>query len=228
LGFTLLQFIFALAARSQAMLADCAAMSVDSLTYLVNFYAELIKHREYTEEEKALPLAVLHRRRKLQKLYLELFPPLVSVTTLVTVTIISLKQAIVILVDDEKDTGKPPDVIIMLVFSALNLILDAVNVTCFVRAEQAEFPTAIFHHDPEGQTEENELTGLLKKRSANLENSSQYDTTTADESSSLDQTDDDDSQASREINLNMCSAWTVSFARGCCLLYPFPLLTAAF
>jgi Co/Zn/Cd efflux system component len=222
------QFIFSLAARSQAMLADCAAMSVDSLTYLVNFYAERIKHREDTEEEKALPLAVLHRRRKLQRLYLELFPPLVSVTTLVTVTIISLKQAIVILVDDEKE--KTPDVIIMLVFSALNLILDAVNVTCFARAEQAEFPTAIFHHDPEGQTEENdtELTGLLKKRAANPENSSQYDTTTADESSSLDQTDDDESQASREINLNMCSAWTVSFPRGCCLLYPFPLLTAAF
>jgi Co/Zn/Cd efflux system component len=216
LGFTLVQAFFALLARSEAMMADCAAMSVDAVTYLFNYCAERLKHRKMTGEEKALPRDVLHRRRKLHRLYLELFPPLLSVTTLLTVTVISLKKAISTLLEHPDDKKVGPDVMIMLVFSALNLVLDAVNVTCFSRADQAQgLPTTVFqhHHDPpEGSEISAELMGLLGQSKNQKEGiSSHYDAADS-ESHAVEMTDDEASQDSEgHLNLNMCSAWTVRY-----------------
>mmetsp|Transcript_18139 Transcript_18139/g.20670 ORF Transcript_18139/g.20670 Transcript_18139/m.20670 type:complete len:120 (+) Transcript_18139:136-495(+) len=44
LFFVLFQAFFAVLARSQAMLADCMAMSVDAFTYLFNLVAERLKY----------------------------------------------------------------------------------------------------------------------------------------------------------------------------------------
>jgi divalent metal cation (Fe/Co/Zn/Cd) transporter len=200
------QFVFALAARSEAMLADCAAMSVDAVTYLFNYCAERLKHREDNEEEKLLPPDVLHRRRKLQKLYLELFPPLLSVATLAVVTVMALKHAIEIILEDDRDIKNPPDVIIMLVFSALNLLLDMLNVACFARVEDKVVGLDMFHHHEQHKTS-TEMTGLLDKNANENDAAASYSATDA-ELITLGN-EDDISTASHELNLNMCSAWTV-------------------
>jgi hypothetical protein len=215
LGFTLLQTFFTLLARSEAMMADCAAMSVDAVTYLFNYCAERLKHRKLTEKEKALSHDVLHRRLKLHRLYLELFPPLLSVTTLLTVTVVSLKKAMSTLRKGPDDEEEGPDVMIMLVFSAMNLVLDAVNVTCFARADQAQgLPTTVFQHHPnpaEGSEISAELTRLLGQPKEKEGTSSQYDATDS-ESHTVESADDESSQDSEgHLNLNMCSAWTVRY-----------------
>jgi Co/Zn/Cd efflux system component len=213
-GFTLVQLVFAYAARSQAMMADCAAMAVDAITYLFNFFAEKTKHREITEEEKLLDPDVLQSRLKLIRLYLELIPPLISVTTLLVVTIVSLKQAIEVLLENEP-VDNPPDVILMLIFSGLNLLLDAVNVRCFASAEDhfVGIPSAFHHHGDHKEETQTELTGLLGKRN-NDGNRSTYAGLPHGEAtlraSEHDDIDDERSSSSQSLNLNMCSAWTVS------------------
>lgn len=197
-------------------MADCAAMSVDAVTYLFNYCAERLKHRKLTEKEKTLPHDVLHRRLKLHRLYLELFPPLLSVTTLLTVTVVSLKQAISTLLEGPDVAGKGPDVMIMLVFSAMNLVLDAVNVTCFARADQAQgLPTTVFQHHPsptEGSEISAELKGLLGQPKNQKEGTSSHYDATDSESHTVETTDDESSQDSeKHLNLNMCSAWTVRY-----------------
>lgn len=214
LGFTLVQLAFAFAARSQAMMADCAAMAVDAITYLFNFFAERTKHREITEEEKALDPEVFQSRRKLMRLYLELIPPLISVTTLLVVTIVSLKQAVEVLVDNEP-LDKPPDVILMLVFSGLNLLLDAVNVRCFAKAEDhfAGIPSAFYHHEDQKEDTLTELTGLLEKSNHDGNDSTYVGLSQEDGSLVSSEHDEDDpSSSSHPLNLNMCSAWTHVFA----------------
>lgn len=193
-------------------MADCAAMAVDAITYLVNYFAERTKHRAITDDEKLLDPEVLHSRRKLLRLYLELIPPLISVTTLFVVTMVSLKQAIDILVDDEP-VDNPPDVIIMLVFSALNLLLDAVNVQCFARAEDhfVGIPSTFLEHGQSQEETQTEMTGLLNKND-DCNDSTTYTGVSQTETivEPIDDDDDRSSSSSHSLNLNMCSAWTVS------------------
>ena len=211
-----MQFFFALAANSQAMMADCAAMTVDAITYLVNYGAERMKNREISENDLELHPEARQRHRKLQRLYLELVPPLFSVMTLLVVTFVSVKDSIDQLMDDGTDS-KPPDVLIMLVFSLLNLILDAVNVSCFARAADqiVGLPASLLVNVNEtGSVEETELAGLLKKGNDtgdSLTYSGVSQETDIDSGSS-GMNDDDDSRSSgnNNLNLNMCSAWTVS------------------
>ena len=134
-----MQIIFTLVAKSQAMLADCAAMSVDVITYLFNWCAERLKHIPLTDDEKQMPIHLLHHKKRLQRLYLELVPPLLSVTTLLVVTIISFHDAIttIIAANESHEDVEQPNVHIMLIFSAMNLLLDAMNVSCFARVDHA-------------------------------------------------------------------------------------------
>lgn len=232
-GFTLLQFAFALGAHSQAMMADCAAMAVDAMTYLFNYGAEHVKHLQHHGHHH-------HRttRQKLQVLYLELIPPSISVTTLIAVTVVSFKQAIQVLLEDDADDAVSPDVLIMLVFSALNLALDGVNVFCFAkRAEDnvVGIPSNLLamdqyhHHDNTNTTHANhqqqnrhgdtELTGLLLHKSIAASAGTETDitsyttpcTTDCDdenfESDNHSTTSSEDS-TTNHLNLNMCSAWT--------------------
>jgi len=190
LGFTIVQSSYAFRAKSSAMVADSSAMFVDSGTYLCNMLAERLKSRPISDEEAQLPAPVLHHKLKLQRLYLELFPPFVSVCTLLYVTCTTFRGAIVTLFDlDDGDGEDAPNLRVMMFFSFLNLLLDAVNVTCFARVHQAVMTPINF----DTRTEESPL--LNDFTSATIETS----------------LDDDDISEGEMINLNMCSAWTVRY-----------------
>ena len=207
------QAVFALIAHSESMLADSEAMSVDSLTYLFNLCAERIKNQPYSEYELSLPNPVRARRRIMKRLYLELVPPLISVTSLIIVTVVAMKGAWRTLFGDNGVFSEPEDVDVglMLIFSIVNLLLDIVNVACFARADQAVGLACVgLHsiqrkHKPEllkvtsggaevqiekGITTVTEATPLVSERAAAIEQENWYGD-----------------------NLNMCSAWTVSTVR---------------
>ncbi|KAG7355654.1 cation efflux family protein [Nitzschia inconspicua] len=211
LGFTILQFVFAVAARSDAMLADCAAMTVDAITYLFNYGAERMKHRlqhETSDGEQNVESNLQCRKndanRELQRLLLELIPPSISATTLMVVTILTMLQSIhIILSDAPKEI--PPDITIMLVFSALNLVLDGFNVLEFARVDHVVLSVTNVHHEhsrhfhhhchsnghgPSDFGPPTESSGLLDNRDVES-----YDDVSV-------------CSAESDLNLNMCSAWT--------------------
>jgi len=195
LGFTIVQTTYALRAKSSAMIADSSAMFVDAGTYLCNMLAERLKSRTLSDEEKELPSNVLEPRMKLQTLYLELFPPLVSVLTLMVVTFTTFKGAAETLMhhgQKEISENDQPNLKVMMVFSAINLLLDMVNVTCFARTQQAVITPINFET-------RNEKTHLISKLDETLGSTSTGTTFADDELSGND-----------PINLNMFSAWTVS------------------
>lgn len=170
LGFVVVQTVFALIADSAAMLADSAAMLVDSITYLLNLLAERIKNRPYEND-------YLKEKRRL---YLELFPPVVSVATLIVVTVATLRESIDTLTHEPAQDDV--SLTIMLIFSAGNLILDIVNVTCFARAQL------------------NFGMDLMRKENAVIR-----DSWRSTESTPLLRLQNHDDVA---VNLNLCSAWT--------------------
>jgi hypothetical protein len=133
-GFVAVQAVFAIIANSQSMIADCEAMLVDALTYLFNMCAERIKNRPHTPKELELSPVVRDYKRELQRLYLELIPPCISVVTLIAVTFITIREAWGTLYGAGKDGEENVSAIIMLSLSAANLVLDVVNMTCFSRA----------------------------------------------------------------------------------------------
>lgn len=198
------------------MLADSAAMFVDALTYLFNLLAETLKNRPYSEKEKRMPAHVRHYRRRLHRLYLELIPPLISVSTLMVVTIFAFRDSITVLLgkDSPESASDEPNVNIMLLFSALNLGLDAVNVTCFARAGQSVGLMQASQGIPESHQvhkanstntgEATEKTPL--KASAQSPSRSVVDT----DSDMFSYFSEAESGDSGGLNLNMCSAWTVS------------------
>ena len=194
--FTIVQTTYALRAKSSAMLADSSAMFVDAGTYLCNMLAERLKSRTPSDEEKELPSHALELRMKLQNLYLELFPPLISVLTLLYLTFSTFKGAAECLMhrdEEEISEADQPNLKVMIVFSSINLLLDLVNVTCFARTQQAVMTPINFDET------RNEKTALL----------SSVDETVA---SSMGTTfTDDELSGTDPINLNMFSAWTVSY-----------------
>jgi Co/Zn/Cd efflux system component len=135
IGFALVEIVAAIIAKSQSMLADSEAMIVDAMTYLFNLAAERLKNRPFTEQELQLPALVRDYHRKKLRLYLELIPPLISVITLLVLTFYVTRDAMDTLMapetEDSISNEEEPSVKLMLVFSALNLALDIVNVTFF-------------------------------------------------------------------------------------------------
>lgn len=197
-GFLLVQAVFALIANSQAMLADSEAMSVDALTYLFNLMAERVKKRPYSAAELQLTETQRSYRREMQRLYLEFIPPALSILTLIAVTVMTLREAFSTLfgsglTDDDDNVSIP----IMLLFSGANLLLDIVNVTCFAQANSV-YGLDIMKPSSRKKTMELGTSGEAAHESTNLLQSEKtviYD--------------DDDLEL---VNLNMCSAWTVSFS----------------
>eukprot|EP00557_Chaetoceros_sp_GSL56_P006114 CAMPEP_0176493364 /NCGR_PEP_ID=MMETSP0200_2-20121128/9510_1 /TAXON_ID=947934 /ORGANISM="Chaetoceros sp., Strain GSL56" /LENGTH=268 /DNA_ID=CAMNT_0017891023 /DNA_START=66 /DNA_END=869 /DNA_ORIENTATION=+ len=162
LGFTIIQTTFAIKAKSSAMIADSAAMFVDSATYLFNI--ERLKRREIRQEEQEeYPVTVLAHKLKLERNYLELIPPLISVATLLYVTFVTFGASIHTLTHSEEENSSAdqgqPNVKVMMFFSIMNLLLDIVNVTCFARVNQAIFvPQFNFennHHQQQQQQQQN-------------------------------------------------------------------------
>lgn len=137
-GFLSVQVVFAMIAHSQSMLADSEAMAVDAVTYLFNLLAERMKNQPLSAAEQLLSPEICSYQRQLRRLYLELIPPALSVGTLICVTIYTLREAITTLWDIQDGTNTTDDedvsVVVMLIFSSANLVLDFVNVTCFVRS----------------------------------------------------------------------------------------------
>lgn len=184
------------------MLTDCAAMYVDVMSYLVNYMAERLK---YGHSEKTV------QELRLRRLYLELVPPLVSVATLVGVTIVSLQQACEILLklDNQRqqanngDDETTPDLSLMLLFSALNLLLDFINVSCFARVDQAvgiglgqkgEEKVHV-HSQRKLNKEEQQLVASEKTKFIAKENHYHDD----------DETSEYSDEEHQGLNLNMCS-----------------------
>ncbi|EEC44934.1 predicted protein [Phaeodactylum tricornutum CCAP 1055/1] len=204
LGFTTLQCFFAVMARSQSMMADCAAMYVDVVTYLFNFLAERLKHGH---------IDTPWRDMRLRRLFLELIPPLISVTTLVAVTVIALRQAFVILLtpDDDESKEQQPDLVIMLVFSALNLVLDIINVSCFARADQAVgLPGQHGYEHVDGRHHDHQHCehNANGNSTATPFSSEATPLVASNHSSNCDHEDSSQDTEAEGLNLNMCSAWT--------------------
>lgn len=211
--FMALQGFFALVANSQSMLADSEAMSVDALTYLFNLLAERIKNRPPTEKELLLPLIVREHNKEMKRLYLELIPPLISVTTLIAVTIVTLKEAFHTLYGEgaeEEDVSAN----LMLFFSGLNLLLDVVNVTCFARAHQAYGLQKTYDSSSLSQEESN-----LLERNPRRDEEEEGERRPITCLPSDHETHDSFFEAwFGNVNLNMCSAWTVSHLIPCKIL----------
>lgn len=139
--FMITESFFAIFARSESMLADAMAMSVDAFTYLFNLVAERLKHRSSTQFEN-LSIEEARRRKKILRLYLEFFPPMISVTALIVVSCQTLIESVETITNYElkrsevaMDESDEPDVKIMLFFSVLNLGLDIMNVLCFTKVQ---------------------------------------------------------------------------------------------
>lgn len=149
-------FVAVFIAKSQAMVGDSSAMVIDSLTYLFNSYAERIKNKSLQESDDASlsesEKDVRRLARTRQRLWLEILPPFCSVLTLIVLTIYIMMDAFSTLADPVNAEGTKtadddePDIGVMFFFSALNLGLDILNVTCFARARHA-FGFAVIDKD---------------------------------------------------------------------------------
>ena len=166
LTFTIAQLIAAYFAKSEAMMGDSAAMGVDAFTYGFNLVAEQLKNKVNQQQQQQQQkftmsihngnidnqqqqqqqmneqklLLIQERRNRKYKLCLELVPPIISVTTLIAVTIVILKQSIqVLILDSTRDVvdQSNPNIIIMFTFSVVNLFVDIVNVCFFASANHA-------------------------------------------------------------------------------------------
>jgi hypothetical protein len=269
-GFMLVQASFAIFAKSEAMLADTEAMSIDAITYLFNMCAERIKQTPVLINHAHLQLPHHHtlteqlidHRRELRRLYLELIPPTISVTALLLVTIYTTQDSMQTLAqswkwnaahdntvgsetstsndhyhptiltttvvddtfdavnDDDADDDDDVNVSIMLIFSALNLIIDIMNVMCFARAHSI-FSITQFRRGS---------VALVADASDNIDDEGSTESTTngtTDEATKPIPSVKHDSHESTPLlpttltplplnankrlamNLNMCSAWTV-------------------
>ena len=136
----ILQGSFAVIAKSEAMFADTMAMSVDALTYLFNLLAERMKYNTplFCRTDGLSPEDIAKRRKEI-RLYFEFIPPIISVSALIIVSVQAFVDALnTIISDGERTTSNnepEPNVDLMLFFSALNLGLDIMNVTCFAKAK---------------------------------------------------------------------------------------------
>jgi hypothetical protein len=216
LGFVLFQSAFALVAHSQSMLADSEAMSVDALTYLFNLGAERLKHVPLSARELALPIPQQRYQRELQQLYLELVPPAISVVILFLVTVLTLRQAMFTLTAEESIDHVDDDVSvpIMLFFSACNLTLDVVNVTCFARTNADFALLSRIQLDAFPSSDDcPRIPCGGTNRTDSIDESSRLLVPVGDCNDTNDLCDSKDQD--QRVNLNMCSAYTVCWFVGC-------------
>ena len=223
LGVTTLQACWSVKADSEALWADSIAMFIDAATYLCNMFAERGKSRPISKMEggKMLSPAAIAYKTRLRILKLELFPPLISVVVLLYLTITTVMEATETLISskgegDKSGDEEEPDMMVVLVFSVLCLIIDFMNLFCF-----AKVPNHICHDEPisipnnfrvevddsfADQSEASPL--LLNDRSRPRSQPTSLSESTFEEEGSWN-----DELSTQKINLNMCSAWTVSIQK---------------
>ena len=226
-------------------MGDSAAMVVDALTYLFNLLAER-KKKEYARIQHAEALActasdrqAAHTLRLLKyrryNLQLELIPPLISVTTLVSVTVVVLHQAIKLLILDSKRDASlqaDPNLHLMIFFSFLNLFLDGLNVFCFAKAKHALGFKTKDDKDGHQQRKQQQRQRLGSKSTTSsliqndeLSEANSHDTVGSNDLENRDVTNNamqpleieeitlvDSLDDEEHANLNMCSAYTVSLS----------------
>mmetsp|Transcript_17750 Transcript_17750/g.29052 ORF Transcript_17750/g.29052 Transcript_17750/m.29052 type:complete len:357 (+) Transcript_17750:226-1296(+) len=229
MGFAAVQTVAAFIAQSEAMLGDSAAMAVDSLAYGFNLYAEREKNQDALQNETSgdgmvdnVELSSLDRRntttcvdsngdverdrleeqflKRRRHLQLELVPPLMSVSILVIVTIIVLRNSIQTLILDthrEESEQTQPNLDVMVAFAAVNLLVDLFNVTCFARAKHLMGYNTSIQSDTEHQYGE-VIDDDIHSGSNNDD---------VESGTELEESEED-----TRVNLNMCSAYTHVFA----------------
>lgn len=224
----------ALLAKSQAMIGDSAAMAVDALAYGFNLLAEREKHVDSLDAEissttiegetNITPLEaesakaerqLRHRRRQL---HLELIPPLISVSVLLIVVGYVLNDAVRTLILDASRSGTEqsrPNIILMMTFSTLNLLVDVMNVMCFARANHLTGYNTVEKQVAGGYSNEiNDNERLIERYASHFEiqeaggneRKAASSNVNAPSEDVMSQEDNDDDR----VNLNMCSAYTVS------------------
>jgi len=172
--------------------------------------------------------------RTRQRLLLEIAPPLCSVLTLIGLTISVSKEAIDTIyggeeaeaVVNEEFDATNPNVAIMFFCSGLNLALDILNVTCFARAKHA-FGFAVIDDDRhrymlayDGSLHNVYADSLKSRSEIDLKGAGEeenIDTTLGQNYSSIVEERkemnvqiDEEENGFQDVNLNMCSAYTVS------------------
>jgi hypothetical protein len=216
MGFALVQTVVAISAGSEAMLGDSAAMIVDALTYLFNWYAEHKKASFETREWKeSCPIPpgqnaetrqrILDRTKRKNVLQMELVPPILSVSTLIIVTGVVLNKSIrVLILDRHRAVGLQgnPNVHIMMYFSIANLGLDLVNVANFAAAKHLFGYATAEEGPPQGHE-------ALTNGEVDEESDPKHVFSTKKRAPSHEDLDCDEDQ-DHHANLNMCSAYTVS------------------
>lgn len=215
MGFALVQTAVAFWAGSEAMLGDSAAMIVDALTYLFNWFAERKKanygSRDWADacpmpscQDAETRQRILARTKRKKVLQLEIIPPVLSVSTLIVVTAFVLRQAIHVLILDRHRAialQANPNIQVMMSFSIANLGLDLVNVANFAKAKH------LFGYETSEETQGHEALPSTDAEE-NAGKDSTYHTTKR--TPSHDDLDGCDEDQDHTANLNMCSAYTVS------------------
>lgn len=254
-GFTTVQSVVALIAQSEAMMGDSAAMAVDALTYGFNLYAERKKNEDGgvsdghgTDEleieliatsigngtnittprvaEKVKVERQLQRRRR--HLHLELVPPLLSVSILMVVIGFVLRNSVhTLILDSHRSEAEQdrPNLVLMTIFSTLNLLLDVVNVTCFARAKHLMGWSTNDNEEKKGALKYgvignsdglNGENGALFEVHGSIPVEDGSDEEQLEDSSnsitSNDYIDSEENDENERVNLNMCSAYTHVFA----------------
>jgi hypothetical protein len=139
------------------------------------------------------------------------------------VTVFTLRDSLKTMQGQESDEeDQDVDISIMLFFSGLNLLLDVVNVTCFARADSA-FGLDAIRREGAGFSESirrsqrlssSPSPSILMERiadeSSNLLSPAGCDVELETETTATSFTSSTSDQPNNLVNLNMCSAWTVS------------------
>ena len=224
----------AMIADSCAMVIDSLTYLFNSWAERIK-NRSLLNNEEHDSSEREKEIKRLERTR--QRLLLEIAPPLCSVLTLIGLTVSVSKEAVDTLTADVSNSEEnqeaascsdDPNVATMFFFSGLNLALDILNVTCFARARHA-FGFAVIDEDRhrymlayDGSLHNVYADSLRTRSEADLlrldteeeginqnekhKNYSSVMEGREDKSLDINQ----ESVGFQEVNLNMCSAYTVS------------------
>jgi len=221
---------------SSAMVIDSLTYLFNSYAERIK-NRSLSKHDDEHLTEREKELKRLGRTR--QRLLLEIAPPLCSVLTLIGLTIYIIKDALDSLAGSESESGEDdgsssdsdPNVGVMFFFSGLNLALDILNVTCFARAKHA-FGFAVIDEDRhrymlayDGSLHNVYADSLRVRSEINLsvvhddEESETINAAQGQNYSSITKENSEnhlqitrERNTVKEVNLNMCSAYTHVFA----------------
>lgn len=137
MAFVVVEYVFAIIAKSESMMADAQAMAVDAFTYLFNLMAERQKRKLFDNEDSTDQKSEKTKNRqlldnKIYMIYLELIPPSISVVVLVAVSVQAFCDAMDKLFNKEfVPKSEQSNVLLMFAFSGTNLLIDILNMLYF-------------------------------------------------------------------------------------------------